>query len=99
MNKRTASRAGRWRQLRRQRRRLQVSTVWFDFSWFQYHLSAFVFFISKDAVSKRSLVQWKSMADDERWIDIAPTNPFQQRPHVFVHVRLAHPQRQTFRER
>src|SRR5215510_6550398 len=63
-----------------------------------YHLCALILFISEHLVRTGCLVERERMADDKRWIDIAPANPFQQRSHVFVHVRLSHLQRQAFRE-
>src|SRR5262245_44725377 len=56
----------------------------------QNHFRALLVLLVEDVIPVGSLLERQAMRDDERWIDLVPNDPLQQRPQVAVHVRWAH---------
>src|SRR5690242_14801231 len=84
--------------LSRRQRRLRPPATLSNCSWLYHHLDAIVSFLAKHLISRWGLIQRHRVADNERRIDVAATDPLQQRTHIFMYMCLPHPEGEAFCE-
>ena len=55
---------------------------------FQDNLDAVILFLIENFIAVRRIFQSHTVRDNERWINLALLDFFQQRAHIFMHERL-----------
>src|ERR1051326_1626804 len=66
--------------------------------WFENYLNAIILFVLEDVVAFWPFVQRQAVRDDERGVDVAALDAFQQGAQVAMNVGLPHPEGQPFGE-